>query len=197
MSVEDWDSVADHSEGAIPTSREGGTSGAPPVGRPPPEAPPPALHLGDASLIWPPFILLALATIIAVVLTRLLADSLRGGWFSMEDLGYFVGGAGYALFAALFLWCDALLAAGLPQATWRSRRGMWWQTVACALLALFGAAIAGGAGTAGLASWSGSDLAANGVMGVAACAVVVAIVSGAIANVRARRRTRVDPRAIR
>jgi len=145
-----------------------------------------------AAVVAPPFVVLAAAAGAAAALGAALAAVLRGDWIDMHGLGHVVAWGGHALWSALFLTLDARTARRLPERTWPSRAAMWRATLGQAALALPGALglgllLVGVVSNLARARSSGTETA---IVGTAA-AVGLWIVVAAVANVRARRPTRI------
>jgi len=169
----------------LPPDGKARDAGAPPPG---PQPPPPGR--ADADVIAAPFVVLAAGALPAWALGAALASALRGDWFSMERLGYWLAWGGYALAGALFLWLDAGGARRLPDLTWPGRAAMWRATLACAGKALALALPLGVLLALMVSNLARTTSLSDGFIVVMLAALGVALLAGAARNVRARRATR-------
>ena len=158
---------------------------------------PPGVPPGDRPpiVVLAPFVVLGLGLLVTLGLDATLADALRGGWISLEQLAPLLAWGAFALFAAVFVWLDGLVVSSRSTRPWTDVPAMWVTTALSALGALVLSAVLG----LFISSMTISAMRANAigwpvVIGIPVCLVVVAIV-GAVGNVRIRRRARIVPRS--
>jgi hypothetical protein len=86
--------------------------------------------------MWPPFLVLGLAALGAVIIGFLLGASLRGDLISLESWGYAAAFIGYFTYAPVFLLCDWFATRRLPERTWASKGAMYRRSFVAAVVAL-------------------------------------------------------------
>jgi hypothetical protein len=155
---------------------------------------PPGLvrHYGIVDMLYPPFAILAVGALVATGIGCFLGAALHGEWINLDVIGYLIAGGGFGCFAALLLWLDASAARRQPERIWPSRDAMWRSLTGSTLIALFGSIGLGLLVLGGVAAFVRERMAVIPMIGVP-LGLLVAVVSGAIANVRARRATPVAP----
>lgn len=148
----------------------------------------------SARVVLAPFGVVAGAALAAFGTGAWAASELRGGWIDLEGLGWWVAGAGYALFVPVFLALDTGAVRRRRGGLWKSSADMWRSLLESAILAVVGAVLLGVGLTIGAAGLADSH--SETMRDVLASAWLVVTIWTVVGNVVARRRVaiaRVEP----
>lgn len=148
---------------------------------------------GSASAVVPPFVVLAVAVVVTVLLGFVVAGELHGG-MSFSQFAPVIVGDAFALFALVFVWLDTALAMRREGRPWVGAAQSWRSSGIAALVALVICAALSVPIIAIMAALVQAHIVWPALVGVPALLLLGAGI-GVRANVRIRRRTPVGPPA--